>query len=431
MRIALDLSVIQTPHRMRGIGATALNFVNNLSEDAKKEHQFIIFLYHEGQDEALQLLNLSGMEYRVELIAPAKTSSYRLPGRLRIINGLINNFRKLATIYRGDERFNGLTDIDAFLQFDQLGPLPSARKIKKARILYDVIPYVLGDDYLWSYSVARKYGDSRKSALRKHVHRVLYKVKTRAAAKQADVLISISEHTKRDFEKYMGIKPKNIDVVHLGINDKKSVSKNYPEFKEYAPNSWGYLPKPIDLREKPFLLFVGGADPRRKLNHLVAAFNNLRGEGNDIRLILAGDTMTGARSIPVLETQKYISHSSYIEDIVFLGFIDEAQKDWLYQHAVAFVYPSVYEGFGLPVLEAMRYGTPVITYDNSSISEIAGDAALFTKDFQGIAENVRKLIRYSDEDRSKTYSKLGIRQAQKFSWAQTSTSITNLLTKKK
>jgi glycosyltransferase involved in cell wall biosynthesis len=425
MRIALDLSVVQTPHRMRGIGATAINFVNNLSEQSKQDHQFIIFLYEDGQDEALQLFNLNDVKYEIALVPPIKRANYSLPGRLKIINGFINNYKKLRTVHRGDRRFNS-SNIDVFIQFDQLGPLPSTRKIKKVRILYDVIPYVLANDYLWSYSIARKHGDSRKSALRKHIHRILYKVKTRAAAKQADILISISEHTKKDFEKYLGIKRKRIHTIHLGVNTKTNIASEYPGFNEYSENSWGYLPKKIDLRDKPFLLFVGGADPRRRLNDLVAAFNNLRAEGKDIRLVLAGDTMTGARSIPVIETQKYIYNSSYVKDVVFLGFIDENQKDWLYQNTLAFVYPSIYEGFGLPILEAMQYGAPVITYNNSSISEIAGDAAIYVEDgYLGIREKSEQLL--SDSSIAQRYAKKGKKQAEMFTWESTVTKIISLL----
>lgn len=425
MRIALDLSVVQTPHRMRGIGATAINFVNNLSNEAKKDHQFIIFLFEEKSDEALGLFNLEGVNYEVRFISPHKRVSYPLPGRLKIINGIINNLKKLTVVYTGSKEFD-VSNIDSFLQFDQTGPLPSTRKINKARILYDVIPYVLESDYLWTYVTARKHGDSRKSAIRKHLHRVLYKIKTKAAAKQADILISISEHTKADFEKYIGLNPKRIQTVHLGVVQKSKASKEYPEFNEYVENSWGYLPKKIDLREKPFLLFVGGADPRRRLNDLMAAFNNLRAEGNDIRLVLAGDTMTGARSIPVTETQKYFINSSYISDVSFLGFIDESQKDWLYQNALAFVYPSIYEGFGLPVLEAMQYGTPVITYSNSSIPEIAGDVALYVNDgYLGIRKKAKQLL--DDPSISKDLAKKSKNQAELFSWESTVTKILSLL----
>lgn len=418
MRIGLDLSVIQTPHRMRGIGATAINFVNNMPEDLKKQHTFVIYLYKDEQEAALELLDLSGMNYTIQNLQEAAFVKLTLPGRLNIINGMLSNFQKVLNIFSGDPRIQNLDNIDAFLQFDQMAPLPKAKHIKTALILYDIIPYVMEADYLWTYRTARRHSDSRKSAVRKHVHRYLYKFKTRAIAKSADVLIAISQHTKDDFIKHLGIKTSRIEVVHLGISQLPiSANDKTPEFKEYLENSWGYFPKPINLTDKPFLLFVGGADPRRKLNDLVAAFNNLRAEGKNIRLVFAGDTMKGPHAIPIIETQKYIASSSYLDDIVFLGFVDENQKAWLYQNTMAFIYPSIYEGFGLPVLEAMQYGAPVITYSNSSITEIVGDAAITAKSFLDIKNNVDLLL--NDINLRKNMSNQGIQHAKNFSWETT------------
>lgn len=421
MKIGLDLSVIQTPHRMRGIGATAINFVNNLSDELKKQHEFVIYLYEAGQAEALELLVLTGLRYEIRYLVPDTPFMLKLPGRLKIINGLLNNVKKVASIYTGDPRIKDLSDVDSFLQFDQSAPLPRSSNIKTALILYDIIPYVLESYYLWSYKTARRLQDSRKSALRKHMHRVLYKFKLKAVAKRADALIAISKHTKDDFVKYLKLPASRIQVVHLGIKTRSPEKAKYPEFKKFIENAWGYFPKPIDLREKPFLLFVGGADPRRRINDLVAAFNNLRAQGQDMRLVMAGDTMKGPHAIPIMETQKYLADSSYLDDIVFLGFITEEQKNWLYQNALAFIYPSVYEGFGLPILEAMRYGTPVITYDNSSIREIADDAVLYAQDYLSIMDNVKQLI--DDKTVRGRLAKSGTMQASKFSWASTARDI--------
>lgn len=168
-------------------------------------------------------------------------------------------------------------------------------------------------------------------------------------------------------------------------------------------------------------MFVGGADPRRRLVDLVAAFNNLRAQGHDIKLVLAGDTMLGAFMVPHLELQEYLKHTSYLDDIHFVGFVNDAQRDWLYQNALAFVYPSLYEGFGLPILEAMQYGTPVVSYNNSSISEISGDAAIIVNDYYNIVEVVNKLL--TDTEQYKRLVSAGKKQAAKFSWQETSRAI--------
>lgn len=418
MKIGLDLSVIQTPHRMRGIGATALNFVKNIPGSHKRKHTFVLYLYEEGLNDALALLDLTGLTYEIRHIQTEKKLRLNIPRKLARGETVLNHMRNSLYSHTGDPRIQNGSDLDAFLQFDQMQSLPNLRA-KTGVILYDLIPFVMETDYLWRYKTARKNLKSRKGSLRLAFLRKKYISKAKAVAKKADVLFAISQHTKNDFVRYAKIKASKITVAHLGIN--KVSPSNHKEdvsFEQFRENSWGSFPQPINLKEKPFLLFVGGADPRRKLIDLVAAYNNLKAQGNDIRLVFAGDTMRGASSSPVLATQQYITSSSYLTDIAFLGFVTDEQREWLYAHALAFVYPSVYEGFGLPILEAMQYGTPVITYNNTSIHEIAGDAAIYAHDALSIKKAVHTLI--SEPAAVKQYAKAGKKQAVKYSWENTS-----------
>jgi glycosyltransferase involved in cell wall biosynthesis len=426
MTIGLDLSVIQTPHRMRGIGSVAINFVRNIPDTAKSTHKFVLYLYEKDRDEALSILKLDGLAYEVRTLLEPGSTNLKLPGKLHIINSLVNGSRRLVAVHAGDPRIQDISGLDAFLQFDPMQPLPRSRKLKKGLVLYDLIPYVMESDYLWSYKTARKRGCSRKGALLKAARRHQYLARARVVSKKANELFAISQHTKDDYVKYAGLKASKIKVVHLGI-DSGSTQKTAGSvpFEHYIGNSWGYFPKKIDLEDKPFLLFVGGADPRRKLNDLVAAYNNLKAQGHDIRLVLAGDTMKGPYTIPIPPVQKYIAGASYLEDIAFLGFVTDEQREWLYSNALAMVYPSVYEGFGLPVLEAMKYGTPVITYKNSSITEIAGDAALYAEDSGSITDRVLELI--NDPKLVQRLSKAGRSQAQRFPWHKTVSSVLSQL----
>lgn len=421
MKIGLDLSVIQTPHRMRGIGATAINFVNSMPEKIKNENTFVLFLYKEGLDAALAILNLDGIDYEIRSLKPFQKTELKLPGRFRIVNSIFNRARKVYESRTGDQRPGDISELDAYLCFDQMQTLPKkSGHTKRAVVIYDLIPYVMEDLYLWSYSTARKHGDSRKAALRKSLLRKIYIKQLKTTARQADSLLAISEFTKNDFVRYTGVDPAKVSVVPLGVSplDSAKIASNVT-FERFVDNSWGSFPKNISLDDKPFLLFVGGADPRRKLIDLIAAYNNLRAQGHDIRLALAGDSMKSPKSLPSIELQKYLIKGSYLDDIIFLGFVTDEQREWLYDHALAMVYPSLYEGFGLPVLEAMRYGTPVITYDNSSISEIAGDAALYANDSLSIKSAVEQLLH--DSSLRKHYREAGKAQAAKFAWSQTVT----------
>ncbi len=428
MKIGLDLSVIQTPHRMRGIGATAINFVKHLPAEAKKEHTFVLFFYDYAQTEALAILNIEGMDYEIRALQKQERINLNFPSKLKKLNGPLNSIRSLINQRKSDPRISrhDIDDLDVYIQFDQIQALPKKHGLKTLVILYDLIPFIMESDYLWNYKTARQHGDSRKSSVRKALLRKQYIAEVKAVCKQASTLVAISNHTKQDFIKYADVNPDKIKVVHLGIETRQS--KAIPStiaIDQYVENSWGYITRPIDLTEKPFILFVGGADPRRRLVDLVAAYNNLKAQGSDIRLVLAGDTMKGSKAIPIPKVQKYIANSAYLDDIVFAGFVSDEQREWLYKHTVAFVYPSVYEGFGLPILEAMQYGTPVVTYRNSSIEEIGRNYVTYADGFLAIASEVKNLL--SASSGSRVTDKSVEDYVKKFSWNKTAEDIFALL----
>lgn len=415
MTVGIDLTVLQTPHRMRGIGYTVIQFINNLSQKDKQDHNFVFYLY-EGDVSPLELLNLQNLNYEIRLATLPKRINLSLPGKLKIINGFLNQLNEQRDLYFGDSRLKSTNDLDTFIQFDQNRALPS--RVRSSLVLYDLIPYILESDYLWGYRVARANGKTRKGAIRTSYHRYNYRRRTKLITRRASKLLAISEHTKNDFVKYIGIKPNRIAVCLLGVEPLSDSVATDDKQIEYYQTSWGNLRREINLTSTKYLLFVGGADPRRKLIDLVAAFNNLVARGEDIHLVLVGDTMHGPLSIPNIALQKYFKNTSYLDRIHFMGFASNGQKEWLYKNAFAFVYPSVYEGYGLPVLEAMRYNIPVITYPNSSIMEVGQDAAIYTYGFEGILEVVNKLL--NDKKYYENYANRGPKQANKFLWSTTS-----------
>jgi glycosyltransferase involved in cell wall biosynthesis len=373
------------------------------------------------------LLDLDGMNYEIRQLGDKKRFTFQLPGRLKYFRSVMNQLVDIRDLYLGDSRARDAGDADVFLQMAPEVGLPRGWRLKKVLVLYDLIPYALESDYLWSYATARANDFNRLAALRCAMRRRLYKYKMRAVCRRADVLLAISEKTKQDFVRYMSVKSKKIRVTPLGIDGPDAKTDSRPPSHRYADTSWGYIRRHSEFDQKtPYILFVGGADPRRKLDDLVAAFNLLRGEGHDLKLVLAGNTMRGPKDIPIKNTQSALAGSSYTDGIVFLGFVTDSERDWLYENALAFVFPSKYEGFGLPVLEAMRYKTPVITYKNSSIPEAAGNAALYAGSYLDVMKCVKQLI--EDPKLRDKYAKLGQAQTAKFSWSKTSRNIIETVT---
>ncbi len=422
MRIGIDLTVLQTAHRMRGIGYTLINFLNYMPEAQKKDHTFIFYI-DSASDDPLQLVNLDGYKYEKRLVSgtSVKVENSRDKGKVHFIKtGVRNQFVVLRDSVFGDSRITNLEDVDYFIQFDQNQPVPNKRKVRSTLILYDLIPFVMESDYLWGYKTARAHGRSRKNAARLAAKRLTYYWTTKLNCKNADSLIAISEHTKKDFIKFLSVPKEKISVVLLGVENDKAKSSKKPSFSRFIETSWGPMPRKTKLPEK-FILYLGGGDQRRKLVDLLAAFNSLRAQEKEISLVMAGDIMRGPGTTPIKEHRDYYKSVSYIDDIYFLGFVSDDERQYLYENALACVYPSVYEGFGLPVLEAMKHSCPVITYNNSSIPEVGGDAALYASDQKTIRKQLVKLI--DDNSFRKEMVEKSEKQAQKFGWEQTATSI--------
>ena len=177
----------------------------------------------------------------------------------------------------------------------------------------------------------------------------------------AKKIIAVSHNTKKDLIRLYKINPQKIEVVYEGFAlnnlDKwktKMGNQSFPGFQK-------------DLLDKPFFLFVGRLEERKNVVNIVKAFSHYRFQNPSSRekLILAGKKGYNFEAI-----QKEINRSNFSQDIVLKGYISDQEKYFLYSSASLFLFPSLYEGFGLPVLEAQASGTPVITSNLSSLPEI-------------------------------------------------------------
>lgn len=222
-----------------------------------------------------------------------------------------------------------------------------------------------------------------------------------------DLIIAVSESSKQDIIKYLDVKPKKIYVTPLASRYRNNYLND--EVLDILKENIAY-----DFT-KPYILFVGTFEPRKNINNIIYAFNLLKKKYKiDHQLVLIGKKGWKYESI-----LKDIQSSSYTNEIFHLDYLADELVAIFYSRADVFVYPSHYEGFGLPILEAMTLGAPVITSDNSSIPEVTGNAAILINpnDFMQIAEAILKVI--SDRQLKENLVSRGKAQSDLFSWDNT------------
>jgi glycosyltransferase involved in cell wall biosynthesis len=225
-----------------------------------------------------------------------------------------------------------------------------------------------------------------------------YTERIKRCLKWTDLIITMAETTKEDIVHYLQVNPHKIWVIPLA--SRYSIQENL----KTAPTD-----------EQPYILFVGTFEPRKNIKTLVLAFDYLKKKFDlPHRLVLIGKKGWGYESI-----LKCIENSAYNKDIYHLNYLADELVAQFYQHAEVFVYPSFYEGFGLPVLEAMNLGTPVITSNVSSLPEVVDSAAITInpQDFIELAEAIFKVL--SNDDLRKQLILDGRTRAQRFSWEKT------------
>ncbi len=183
-----------------------------------------------------------------------------------------------------------------------------------------------------------------------------------ASIKAASAVIAVSENTKQDIVNYLGTSPEKITVIPLAASD---VFRKISDQAELNRVRLKY-----DL-PKDYILFVGTVEPRKNLERLLLAYKQVLDRRKDLphHLVVVGKL--GWQYDGIMQSYHRLRLKQRIN---FLGYVDEADLPFLYNSADAFVYPSLYEGFGLPVLEAMSCGVPVITSNVSSLPEVAGDS---------------------------------------------------------
>lgn len=236
--------------------------------------------------------------------------------------------------------------------------------------------------------------------------RFYMRLSIKASCKWAKKIISVSQNTKFDLEKLYGVVGDKIEVIYEGYENQEPIINNQ-ESKSGLKS----------------FLFVGRIEERKNVANIVKAFEILKEKYQVAhKLLLAGRPGYGYEKIKL-----QIENSKYREDIAELGYVSDEEKFGLMKNADAFVFPTLYEGFGIPVLEAQSVGCPVIAGRNSSIPEVVGDSVVLVdvRDQEAIAKAMALLI--SDRSLRSEYVQKGLENVKRFSWSKCAERIAEIL----
>lgn len=364
----IDISVLTNPHRT-GIAVYVYELVKAILKLNKRD-KFILF----GLSPFAAFENLNSLEFKNYPNTEMKL--FKMPAKA---------FRFIFLLW---EKINWppieylAGPLDIFHSFNWF--LPPQKKGKIVTTVFDLTPTLY------------PYWHQERTVQ-------LEKIRLQRISEMSDCVIAISENSKKDLLK---LYPKlNVKVIYPAASEKFT--------SQVDSNKIDLVLKKYHLRED-FILSVGTLEPRKNLPTLISAYlkSNLSNE-----LVLVGDL--GWKNESILAKVKKS------EKIKMMGFIPDEDLVILYQHALCLVYPSFYEGFGLPVLEAMSCGTPVICSKTSSLPEVAGCAAVYI-DPNSINDIVKALRRIQNRQLRKRLTEKGLAQAKNFSWEKSAKKLNDL-----
>ena len=366
MRIGLDGKILTL--RAGGTGRYAINLTRAMLAEAAAHRPDLEFVVLTGPQTSREVME----EFRgrcEECFLGAKSSVVR---SLTLVPAALRRLR-----------------VDVFHGMDHVGIPLVGRSGKYVVTVHDVIPLILPETFTPR-------------------HRLVVRLALARVRRKADLVVVPSHAVKRDVVRRVGLPEDRVVVTHEGCEPRFRPVRSAAALRDVAARY--SLPS-------HYVLAVGTLEPRKNVTTLLKAFARLRRDGEvdaDLRLVLAG--ARGWLDEPIFATVRSLG----LEDAVrFTGFVDDDDLPAVYSGAALFVFPSLHEGFGLPLLEAMACGVPVVTSNISSMPEVAGDAAVLVdpRDEQGLAAAIARLLR--DEALRDRLREAGIARARQFSWEAT------------
>lgn len=263
---------------------------------------------------------------------------------------------------------------------------PNAKTIPVIITLHDLIPYLLPEMVRRSYLL--RFLDEMPEII-----------------ERAALIVTVSECARQDVLRLFGPRPDKVVVVPSAPDPRYRPRPKHECFQ--------YVRKKYNL-QYPYILYVGGLNPRKNVAQLIWAYRQVRHELPGLQqLVIPGEPGRHQEDLRKLVDQLHLT-----EDVVFPGFVDQRDIPYLYNAADLFTYPSLYEGFGLPPLEAMASGVPVITSNVSSLPEVSGDAAVQVDpmDSNALAKAIFEVL--TNEELRGSLTERGFKRAKEYRWTK-------------
>jgi len=390
MKLVIDLQGAQASQKDRGVGRYSLALAKAMAS-APRNHEVTVALSHSFPDE----LDQTRRTFE-EFLPPGGVVLWQAPDPIRALDPVNEPRRRRAEILR-EAFLRGLKPDLVFVSnlFD--GYMDEAvTSVKKycfdqptACTVYDLIPLVYEDQYLDDASYARWYREKVENL------------------KQSNLLLAISDSVRREVVSRLDLP--EVRVINISAAaDPCFQPITIPESKQLAiRGAWGI--------SRPFVMFTGGVDYRKNIQGLLRAYARLPMEvrkGHQLVIVCA------ANAASLSQLRKQASDAGLAQDeVVFTGFVSDEDLIALYNLCTVFCFPSLYEGFGIPALEAMQCGAATIGSDRSSIPEVIGcQQALFDpSDLEAFAAKLHQVL-VDDEFRA-SLREHALKQARKFTWA--------------
>jgi glycosyltransferase involved in cell wall biosynthesis len=404
MTIGIDIRVLAKGART-GVEDYTINLVSRLLAD--KSNNF-------ARDGVKFKLFYSGFK-KFKLKYPWLKGKNIKIKKIRIPNRILDLFLKFLRLPKIDKI---LKNVDIFISPHFL-ITPLSKKAKRIIIFYDLSFLRFPKFFPFSKKMWHGFMNPKKQA------------------QKADLIIAISESTKKDLIDFYGIQADKIKVIYPGIDEK---------FRSITDKT-----KLLEIKDKynlpdNFVLYFGTIEPRKNTLGLIKAFEYIKQEKNGRILdvnwqgfegVVRGQkdalfdfsklklVIAGAKGWLCREVFEKVQSSEFKDDIIFTGFVEEDDKPYLYNLAKVFVYPSFFEGFGLPPLEAMACGVPTIVSNKSSLPEVVGDSAIMI-DPQNIDEMALAIKEVLENKELSIFLKnKGIERVKQFNWDNTAREVLN------